>query len=271
MVLGRRSRTQAAAAAAVAVIALTIVGALIVSGGDGPPAPDSAPVESPVEVTSPAGPAPSPVVEEALTAGRPALVTVAVATVWNAPDVARPVDEPSLTNPVDVTRWIAAMSHDDKLWLVDRLVTQAVYGEKVVVREIVGEWARVVVTGQPSSLDPDGYPGWMPVVQLRPGEESAIATSAVVTRPTAALRDAADPAGPVLDLSYNTRLPVLGVGATDVTVALPTGGRGLLAASDVHVAGPGLRPTTAAELVAGARLFSGLPYLWAGTSSAGFD
>lgn len=271
MVLGRRSRQPAAAAVGIAVVALAVVGVLALTGGDGPPAPDVAPVERPVDVTSPAGPAPSPVVEDALTAGRPALVTVAVATVWNAPNVARPVDEPSLTNPVDVRRWIAAMSHDDKLWLVDRLVTQALYGEKVVVREIVGGWARVVVTGQPSSLDPDGYPGWMPVVQLRPGEAPVTATSAVVTRPTAALRDAADPSRPVLDLSYNTRLPVLGVGATDVTVALPTGGRGLLAASDVDVAGPGPRPTTGADLVAGARLFSGLPYLWAGTSSAGFD
>ena len=54
-------------------------------------------------------------------------------------------------------------------------------------------------------------------------------------------------------------------------VAMPTGRRGLLAAADVAVGPPGPRPTTAVELVAGARLFSGLPYLWAGTSGAGFD
>ncbi len=89
-----------------------------------------------------------------------------MATVWNAPGVARPVDEPSLTNPVDLRRWVAAMTHDDKLWLVDRLVTQALYGERVMVREVSGAWARVVVTSQPSSLDPDGYPGWIPAVQL---------------------------------------------------------------------------------------------------------
>ncbi len=237
---------------------------------NGPSAPPTAAADRPVDTTGPE-PAPTPVVEETLAPGRPALVTVAVATVWNAPGGARPVDEPSLTNPVDIRRWIGAMSHDDKLWLVDRLVTQALYGERVVVREMAGDWARVVVTGQPSSQDPDGYPGWMPIVQLRAGEAPLTATSAVVSRPTATLRDATDPSRAVLDLSYNTRLPVLAAGPADVTVALPTGGRGVVAASDVDVQSSGPRPTTGADLVAGARLFSGLPYLWAGTSSAGYD
>jgi hypothetical protein len=206
-----------------------------------------------------------------LVPGRPALVTVALATAWNSPGPTRPVDAPSTTNPVDIPRWLGAMAIDDKLWLVDHLVTQALYGERVVVQEVAGDWARVVVTGQPSSLDPGGYPGWIPTVQLRAGEAAGTVTSAVVIRPSAGLRDATDPSRRLLDLSYNTRLPVLDAGATDVTVALPTGGRGLLASSDVEVVRPGPRPTTGADLVAGARLFSGLPYLWAGTSSAGFD
>ena len=267
MVLGRRLRPPADAAAWLSAVALVVV---MTACSDRPSAPPTAAADRPAEVTGPE-PAPTPVVDEALAPGRPALVTVAVATVWNAPGVARPVDEPSLTTPVDVRRWISAMSHDDKLWLVDRLVTQALYGERVVVREVAGSWARVVVTGQPSSQDPDGYPGWMPSGQLRAGEAAVTATSAVVTRPNATLRDATEPSRAVLDLSYNTRLPVLAAGPTDVTVALPTGDRGLLALSDVEVAGPGPRPTTGADLVAGARLFSGLPYLWAGTSSAGYD
>ncbi|MGI8809421.1 MAG: NlpC/P60 family protein [Acidimicrobiales bacterium] len=267
MVLGRRLRSPVGAAVGISVAALAIVGVVALTGGDGTPAPAVPAVDRPKA----AEPAPPPVVDDTLAPGRTALVTVAVATVWSTPGAARPVDEPSLTNPVDLRRWIGAMSHDDKLWLVDHLVTQALYGEQVVVREIAGPWARVVLTGQLSSLDRDGYPGWMPVVQLRAGEAPVAAASAVVTRPTATLRDAADPSRPLVDLSYNTRLPMLAAGATDVTVALPTGGRGLLAAADVHVAAPGPRPASGADLVAGARMFSGLPYLWAGTSSAGFD
>jgi cell wall-associated NlpC family hydrolase len=266
MVLGRRLRPPSGAAVWFSAVALAVVMTACSKGRSAPPTTAS---DRPADVTTSPEPAP-PVVDEPLAPG-PALVTVAVATVWNAPGVARAVDEPSLTNPVDLRQWIAGMTHDDKLWLVDRLVTQALYGERVVVREVAGAWARVAVTGQPSSPDPDGYPGWIPVVQLRAGEAPVTATSAVVTRPSATLRDAAEPSRPLLGLSYNTRLPVLSAGPADVAVALPTGGRGLLAASDVDVAPPGPRPTTGADLAGGARLFSGLPYLWAGTSSAGFD
>ena len=217
--------------------------------------------------------APSTTVDATPVPGGSALVAVSVATVWNEPGVARPVDEPSLTNPVDIGRWLAAMSHDDKLWLVDRLATQALYGERVGVREIRGAWSRVVVTGQPSSLDAGGYPGWIPTVQLRAatGEAPAPGRSAVVTKPAAGLRDASHPSRQLLELSYNTRLPVVEVAPTEVTVALPTGGRGILATTDVEVTGPGPLPATGPQLVRSAQAFSGLPYLWAGTSAAGFD
>jgi hypothetical protein len=262
MVLGRRRLSLRAAVAAILLL-------LLVAGCTGPAPERAAPTTEPEPVTVTSAPAttqpPAPA-EQPLTPGRPALVVVSVANVWNGPGPARPVDRPSLGNPVDIKGWIAAMTHEDKLWLVDHLVTQALYGERVRVDEISGDWARVVVTGQPSHLDPAGYPGWIPVAQLRAGELPAAPTYAVVTRPSTAML-----AGDPIELSYNTRLPVLSTGAGEVTVALPTGSRGRLAAGDVVVTGPGPRPVTADQLVAGARQFSGLPYLWAGTSAAGYD
>ena len=252
---GRRRGSMAAAVALVLLLASCAGPA-----PDRAASPDAGPTPT-AEATPAAAPA-----EEPLAPGRPALVTVAVANVWNAPAQARPVDAPSLGNPVDIDGWIAAMSHTDKLWLVDHLLTQALYGEGVRVEEVRGDWARVVVTGQPSHLDPAGYPGWIPTVQLRAGELPAAATWAVVHRKVATLR-----AGAPIELSYNTRLPVVAKRGDDVTVALPTGGRGVLAAGDVVVAAPGPRAASPDDIVAGARQFSGLPYLWAGTSSAGFD
>ncbi len=99
----------------------------------------------------------------------PAVIDVAVATLWLEPGEARPVDEPSLTNPVDVSRWVSTMTLADKLWLVGKLATQALAGEPVTVVDIRGDWAKVVVADQPSSLDRRGYPGWLPTVQLRRG------------------------------------------------------------------------------------------------------
>jgi len=141
------------------------------------------------------------------------LIDVAVATLWIEPGVARPIDEPSLTNPVDVDRWVSTMTVADKLWLVGRLATQALRGDRATVVEASGDWTKVVVADQPSSLDPRGYPGWLPTVQL--------------SRP---------PVGPPIDV------PRSRAGAT-----------------------------TGEDLVRSAHSYSGVGYLWAGTSPVGFD
>lgn len=265
MVQGRRGRL-------LALVAVMLVAAAGCGGKQGDGTEASAP-------TTTGGPSSVPVATTSTTAppevaaGRDALVAVSVATVWNEPAQARPVDAPSVSNPVDVKRWTSTMTVDEKLWLVDKLATQALYGERVSVREIRGTWARVVVTGQPSSQDPAGYPGWMPVAQLVgiSGSAASPGRTAVVTRPTATLGDTASPSHILLELSYNTRLPVIATAADRVTVAIPGGGQGVLAPGDVEVQAPGPQPTTPVDLVRSARLFSGLPYLWAGTSALGYD
>src|SRR5829696_9082937 len=77
------------------------------------PAPERAvpPAAPPDSTAAPAKETPAAVAPaaEPLAAGRPALVTVSVANVWNAPGQARPVDAPSLGNPVDIRAWIGAM------------------------------------------------------------------------------------------------------------------------------------------------------------------
>jgi cell wall-associated NlpC family hydrolase len=253
------------------LLAVAAVLAVAVSCGSDRPAPTPAaatPTSAPPATVAPAVPEPAPVVA----AGRDAWVAVAVATVWNQPGQARPVDQPSVSNPVDVRKWTSTMTVDEKLWLVDKLATQVLYGDRVAVREMSGSWARVVVPGQPSSQDPGGYPGWLPVAQLvATGPAAGTGRTAVVTHPTASLRDPADQSHELLELSYNTRLPVAAATGDRVTVTVPGGGRAVLAAGDVEVQAPGPQPTAPADIVQSARLFSGLPYLWAGTSAAGFD
>lgn len=217
-------------------------------------------------------PAPAPVAADP----DAAVVDVAVATLWVEPDTARPVDRPSLTNPVDIRGWVGSMSVADKLWLVGKLATQVLYGQRVTVVDRRGEWTKVVVPSQPSSLDPRGYPGWLPSVQLaRPAATPpSDGRTATVTAATTALRDGDDPSRALLDLSYNTRLPVVTTPRNSpwVIVATPTGAHAEVAASDVLVSAASPPPPSGTDLVRTAQMFSGLPYLWAGTASAsGFD
>ena len=213
--------------------------------------------------------APAPAPTPTTIPGDQGWVDVAVANLWAEPDQARPLDAPSLAKPVDMDVWLASMSTDDRLWLVGRLVTQALYGDEVTVVEAAGDWTKVVVPRQPSSLDPRGYPGWLPTVQLTstpPATDSGV--TATVTSPATPLRDVDDPDRTQMDLSFNTRLPVLASDSTWVTVAAPGGGRGRVAAADVAV---GTRTATGAEVVRTAEQFAGVPYMWGGTSGPAWD
>jgi cell wall-associated NlpC family hydrolase len=203
-----------------------------------------------------------------------AFVDVAVATLWERPDVSRTVDEPSLANPVDVRSWLARMGTDERLWLVGKLETQALYGQRVTVLARRGAWVKVAVAGQPTPRSSLGYPGWLPAAQLTYRRPARTGTYAVITRRTAWLYDTGPARERDVELAFNTRLAVLADdGGEWVTVGATAAEPRLVRRSSVALyrRGESVPRPTGADLAATAKMFVGVPYLWAGTSAFAFD
>ncbi len=200
-------------------------------------------------------------------------VAVSVATLWVEPGLARPVDAPALATPADPRAWVAGMTTAQKRWLVGKLETQALYGSRVILLDTSGAWSRVAVPTQPTPRDARGYPGWVPTVQLTAVRPAAGRRLAVIMRPTAWTWETPALTGRVLELSYGTRLPAVAWTPSSVQVAMQDGRtlyvkRAAVALRSRGAAWP--RPS-GAQLVAEARRFLGLQYVWAGTSGFGFD
>ncbi len=68
-------------------------------------------------------------------------------------------------------------------------------------------------------------------------------------------------------------MPLIGRSASAVRVSLPSGGSGWLATASVSIHAPDAPalPSTADAVLASARQFLGLRYLWAGTAGTGYD
>lgn len=218
-----------------------------------------------------AAPTPAPA-KDGVRAGAPATIAVSVGTTWGDPSYARPVDQPSLENPVRYRTWLKDMTREERSDLgPTRVNTSVLFGELVQVLAISGDWAQVVVPSQASPRDPRGYPGWIPVRQLSHRVPPADALIATVTARTTMLktREGAD----ALEISYATRLPVVVQGPDTVEVWSPDDRALAVLTKDVVITGAGepAMPKSAASIVREARRFLGLAYIWDGTSAFGFD
>jgi hypothetical protein len=204
-------------------------------------------------------------------------VAVNVATLWVSPTYRRAVDWPARANPADPGKWVASMTVPQKLWLVGKLETQALYGTQVTVTGHYGtEWTKVVIPSQPTNRDPRGYPGWVPTRQLTSTPPASAPVSAVVRSRLAWLWSSWASTGVagthVMQVSYDTRLPVVSSTATYVVVSLIGGQQAAVRPSDVVLHTWGMVwGVSQAKLVAEAGKFVGLQYLWAGTSGYGYD
>lgn len=204
-----------------------------------------------------------------------ATVSVAVATVWTAPDSPREMDTNALQNPVRIKDWVAQMNNEDRLGLYsgNRVQTQVLYGTDVYVLEEKDDWVKIAIPEQPSPKEPLGYPGWVPACQLSQQslkEADTAAAVVTVTANTTHLYSMEKQSG--IELSFLTKLPVLEEGDRWITVSTPHGPQ-LIARDDVSfgTTDSTTNATAGKAMAETAKRFLGLHYLWGGVSAFGFD
>jgi cell wall-associated NlpC family hydrolase len=189
-----------------------------------------------------------------------AAVNVSVATLWKAPGIARPLDAPALANPADPAAWSHNLATTaERVWLDSRVQTQALYGERVAILARRGAWTKVAVLDQPDPQNAHGYPGWLPTRQLAADFDDSGRPVVVMTR-TAELYVH----GRTLTLSYGTKLPLVRWSGDAAIVRTPDG-----VGTITGVERP--LPLSAGSVVAQAKRFLGVRYLWGGLSAWGFD
>ncbi len=200
-----------------------------------------------------------------------AIVNVPVATLWTAPGKARELDAEALTNPQTLNKWLEKLPKLERLDLCDgnRIQSQVLYGEYVLIDEEQDGWAKVCVVHQKSDKDDRGYPGYIPVAQL---QEATVQTSeryVIVTAPRAQLWQHGKP---TIVVSFNTMLPYVVEDDKHFTVETPHGLQQILKAQSTVTASNAVgNPGTMAQAVQHGLAFLDLPYLWGGMSSYGYD
>jgi len=151
------------------------------------------------------------------------------------------------------------------------VVSQAIFGSHARLLEVRHGWAKV--------KSEDNYEGWMETAALRllGGGEKPYASpgrAVVVESLFANLYREPDLTKhkPLLTLPFEARLEVVAESTREedrwLEVRLPDGRRAWVQQGDVRAGGA---PLGVGEVIALAKRFLGLPYLWGGTSSYGFD
>ncbi len=197
---------------------------------------------------------------------------VKVATVWTNPESVREIDTPGIANPVQMMEWLEALPYKERLALCDdnRVQTQLLYGEPVLIDEVQGDWAKVIAVWQPSKKDTRGYPGWVPLSQLKRvtlvdaiGIGRIADNKAQIFYPNEA---------PFLVVPFNTILPVVEERELYYVVQTPEG-QALVYKKQMQFAeSVELLPKLPVEKAVDLGVeFLDLPYFWGGMSSYGYD
>ncbi|QKY70468.1 C40 family peptidase [Lentibacillus sp. CBA3610] len=202
------------------------------------------------------------------------VTAVQVATIWTARSSPRDIDQPGISNPTNIDEWVNNLTFETTSALSDenRIQTQTLYGEAVIITEIKDDWAHVVIPTQSSVKNKRGYPGWVPRGQLKKvtrrkwqRKESAAITSQHAWLET-------ENGEQVMKLSYMTILPAERETTDRIHVVTPHGLYFLPKhAVTVFASDQGLEKRCGNDLLEAGKHYLELDYFWGGMSSFGYD
>lgn len=196
---------------------------------------------------------------------------VPVATIWTSPEHVRTVDAHGISENVRFNKWIEVMSEQENHDLTEssRIQTQLLYGEPVLIDEVVEGWAKVIAIWQPSSKDERGYPGWMPIAQLKEIDTLEELGYARVTANKAQLWT--EDFKPVAVVPFNSILPIKQHG--EFTRLQTPDGDTLIHSGHIESipAWNRIPKRSGLEIARLAENFLDLQYFWGGMSSYGYD
>ncbi|AQW21911.1 hydrolase [Lentilactobacillus curieae] len=193
-------------------------------------------------------------------------INVPVATIWTSKTSFRPVDEPALKG--DTKTWAEQMSDEETIDLgdSDRVVTQALFNDEVIVDREEGDWSKVVIPTQSDDSDKRGYPGWVPSALISETQSSTTTAQVRIATKFADLYDANKQK--IMELSQGTFLEETNRDGEWIEVNTPLGSAFIKVEATVI---PVSADNTGQIMVELANQFLGLRYIWAGISSYGFD
>lgn len=151
----------------------------------------------------------------------------------------------------------------------ERLVdSELLYGDVVEVLEIDNEFAKVIVPEQKSFQDKRGYPGYVALADLgtMPSDYPETGDAGVISK-TAEL---AFTSGESQEVSFGTILRLAEENQDTYTVITPHG-KAEISKLAVIAHNTVNQESLARNIIHSARKFLELPYVWAGTSAAGYD
>ncbi|GAB3045010.1 C40 family peptidase [Virgibacillus ainsalahensis] len=202
------------------------------------------------------------------------ITAVQSATVWTAPQSAREIDKQGTGNPTDLDQWINDLSYEESLALCDenRVQSQVLYGEPVLITETKDNWAHVIVPSQPSKKDDRGYPGWVPISQLKQVEKADWTSEEYVTVTADKAFLEKEDGQRFMKISYMTILPIAEV-QQDRIIVKTAHGNYYLPKEAIHIFSgeKGMEKKSGKEIVKAGERFIGLAYFWGGMSAFGYD